>query len=82
MEFKLYADGKVNPLGLDFDDVRLSIETELNGKIESVNFNLYYSLIDLENNQPFLTVLSKTLAAIISARDLKETQKIFWNAKI
>ncbi len=82
MKIKLYADGKVNPLGLDFDDVRLSIKTELNEEIDSVNFNLYYSLIDLENNQPFLTVISKTLTAIISARDFKETQKIFWNARI
>ena len=77
---KLFANGKINPIGLDFDTVRLSVETEI--EAESVSFCLYDSLSDAESGKPFLQRRGNDLSITFDATDCKTAQRIYWTAKI
>lgn len=79
---KLFTNGKINPIGLDFDTIRLSVEVEMRGEMESVLFRLYNSLSELESGKPFFQTQLKDLSTTIDATDYKTAQRTYWTAQI
>ena len=59
MNIKLFTNGKINPIGVDFDEVVLSVEAQLIGEFDYVCFKLYNSIDDVNSGKHLLALQSK-----------------------
>lgn len=82
MGVKLFANGKVNPLGLDFGDIRLSVKTELNSAVEKITFQLFYSKAQADCGDAFLVVDSRDYQITVGSAKFSKYQQIFWRAEL
>lgn len=82
MNIKLYTNGKVNPLGLDFNKIRLSVEGDFIGEPEQIIFRLFQSKKDAEANKSCCDIATKDLFIYIDTSEYHTAQEVFWLAEI
>ncbi len=82
MDIRLYTNGKINPIGVDFGELRLSVETELIGEIDKVCFKLYNSIDDVKDQNCVQEIQTKNLFVYVDTVNYKTAERKYWNAQI
>lgn len=82
MQIKLFADGKLNNIGVNREKVRLSVKTEGIDNVKSVEFKIYKSLVDASNDNAFAKKSESGYYAYFDGELFSDLTEYFFKAVI
>lgn len=82
MKITLTVDGKHNGIGINRERVRLSVKTEGVPEFEKIQFSIYSSEKDANENKPFLTSVVNGNNAYFDGKEFLDLTEYFAKAKI